>query len=438
MNVTDVILVVVLIAGFTLLTSSRVRTNQAWSATVTPLASIIGSGFLVSVPLLASSIGIWAVAAVVGLTTIAFLVGDAIRYNIANAEPILEKAEAGHALKSVETLSHLVLIGAFFISVSYYLVLLAAFGLKLVGVHEPVWGKIIASALVIAICGTGFWKGLEGVEKAEKYAVSANLSAIAALLVGLLIFGLTMPSEYSWTSGIDDKHSFDWEKVRFLLGLLIIVQGFETTRFMGQLYRGKIRIEAMRRAQVVSSIVYIVFFVLMIPLFPYFTSTADVAGFIDVIGRVTPWLPFVVTAGAIASQFSAAVADSIGSSGLINETSKNHITPKHAYLLIGIVSVVVIWDTNVVSIVALASRAFALFYFMQCIVAAMVALGISVFTLLFVAIGWSLFNLGWINTSEHNLFFYLAVAGLSFILAIGSYWSIMYRRFSGQVEVTEH
>ncbi|MCP5072704.1 MAG: hypothetical protein GY947_05330 [Rhodobacteraceae bacterium] len=142
---------------------------------------------------------------------------------------------------------------------------------------------------------------------------------------------------------------------------------------MGQLYSGKVRIEAMRRAQIASSIICLIFFVLMIPLFPYFTSSADVAGFIDVIGRVSPWLPFVVTAGAIASQFSASVADSIGASGLISDTSKKHVTPKHAYILIGIVSILVIWETDVVAIVALASRAFALFYCLQCIVATLVA-----------------------------------------------------------------
>lgn len=369
----DVVLVVVFVAVFIALTSRSVRANKDWSATVTPLASIIGSGFLVSVPLLASSIGIWAIAAVAGLTTLAYFVGDAIRYNIKHTEPLLETVKTGHTIKSIETLSHFVLTGAFFISVAYYLVLLAAFGLKLAGVHDPVWGKVIATTLVVVICGTGAVKGLEGVERAEKYTVSANLAAISALLVSLVIFGLSLPENYSWSAATREHHTFDWDTVRFLLGLLIIVQGFETARFMGGLYDRETRIAAMRRSQIVSSIVYLVFFILMIPLFPFFHSAADVAGFIDVIGRVTPWLPFVVTAGAIASQFSASVADSIGASGLISDTSKKVISPKHAYVVIGIVSVVVIWETDVVAIVALASRAFALFYFLQCVVAMLVA-----------------------------------------------------------------
>ena len=373
MTMIDATMIAVLVIAFAILVSGPIRNNKGWSATVTPLASIIGSGFLVSVPLLASAIGIWAVAAVVGLTMLAFLIGGAIRYNIEHGEPIFDTAEAGHPIKSIETLSHLVLIGAYFISVAYYLVLLSAFGLKLVGWSDPFLGKAVATVMIGGICIVGATKGLAGVEKAEKFTVSANLAAIAALIVSLVIFGLTLSEPYSWTAAAQEKHTFDWDTVRFLMGLLIIVQGFETTRFMGQMYSGKMRISAMRRAQIISSLVYVGFFILMIPLFPYFTSTADVAGFIDVIGRVTPWLPFVVTAGAIASQFSASVADSIGASGLVSTTSRGHITPKHAYLVIGAVAVCVIWATDVVSIVTLASRAFALFYALQCVVAVLVA-----------------------------------------------------------------
>ena len=369
----DIVLGLVVVAVFTVLISRRVRTNKGWSATVTPLASIIGSGFLVSVPLLASAIGIWAVAAVAGLTLIAYLIGGAIRYNIQYGEPIFDTAKAGHPIESFEIVSHFALIGAYFISVAYYLVLLATFGLKLVGWSDPMLGKTIATTLIVLIAGVGATKGLGGIERTEKYTVGANLSVIAALLVALAIFGLMLPSGYSWTATSGADSLVDWETLRFLMGMLIIVQGFETTRFMGDMYDAKTRVAAMRRSQIVSSAVYLVFFVLMIPLYPYFTSTDDVAGFIDVIGRVSPLLPFVVAGGAIASQFSASVADSIGASELISNTTHKHIDPKHAYVLIGAVGVFVIWATDVTQIVALASRAFALFYGLQCTVSVMIA-----------------------------------------------------------------
>ncbi|MEM6577507.1 MAG: hypothetical protein AAF678_03375 [Pseudomonadota bacterium] len=358
---------------FTVLVSGPVRRNTGWAATVTPLASIIGSGFLVSVPLLASQIGIWSVLAVACLCAFAYLVGGAIRFNIQNAEPRLETPDAHPDLAPLEAMSHLALIGAYFISVAYYLVLLATFGLKLFGITDPVVVQGVATLFVGAICGFGMLKGLAGVEKAEEVTVSVNLAAIAGLLVALFLFGLNLPEPYSWSAAAQESHDFDWETFRFLLGLLIIVQGFETTRFMGALYSGRERVAAMRRAQIIAAIVYLVFFILMIPLFPYFTSSADVSGFIDVIGRVAPLLPFIVTAGAVASQFSAAVADSIGASGLLGSSGRLHAAPKHAYALIGAVAVMVIWATDVVSIVALASRAFALFYALQCVLAAVLA-----------------------------------------------------------------
>jgi len=373
MNFLDIAMGCTLVAVFVILITPRVRGNTGWAATVTPLASIIGSGFLVSVPLMASAIGVWAIAAVLALTGLAYLIGGAIRYNIRYAEPLLEGAKPGHVIKSVETVSQIVLIGAYFISVSYYLVLLAAFGMKLLGYTDPNLGKVVATVIVSAICLVGAVRGLHGVEKAETFTVSANLAAITALLVSLFIFGLALPSDYSWTAALQEKHTFDWDTLRFLMGLLIIVQGFETTRFMGDLYDADTRISAMRRAQISSSLVYLAFFILAVPLYPLFTSSTDVAAFIEVVGNVSPWLPFVVAGGAIASQFSAAVADSIGGSGLISETTHKYVNARHAYVLIGAVSLLVIWATDVVSIVALASRAFALFYAMQCMVAVFVA-----------------------------------------------------------------
>jgi hypothetical protein len=375
MTTLDIVLLVTLLAAFGVLVSPRMRRSRGWDATVTPLASIIGSGFLVSVPLMASAVGLWAIPAVATLTGLAYLIGGAIRYNIRHAEPILAAAKPGHALKSIETASHIVLVGAYFISVPYYLVLLSAFGMKLLGVADPVIGKLAASAIVSGICLVGAWRGLQGVERAETFTVSANLAAITALLVALGLFGTHLPPGFSWGTALAAPHQVNWNTLRFLIGLLIIVQGFETTRFMGQLYDAETRIAAMRRSQIASTLIYLAFFALTVPLYPLFTSSTDVAAFIDVVGHVSPWLPFVVAGGAIASQFSAAVADSIGGSGLIAETARRHVTTCHAYVLIGAVGLLVIWGTDVVSLVALASRAFALFYAMQCTVALVVARG---------------------------------------------------------------
>lgn len=368
---TDLILIVAFALSFAILVSRRLRHSGFWPPMVTPLASIIGSGFLVSVPLLASHLGLWSVAAIAGLCLLAWWIGGAIRYNIAHAEGLVDRAHPGW-LRRLERASHLVLAGAYFISVTYYLALLGAFVVKISGAGSPAIGTGLASLVVLAICATGIWRGLEGVERAEKFTVGANLAAIAALLV-MLSWRDAGLSAGAWASVPGFQDGGGIETLRFLMGLLIVVQGFETTRFMGDLYDAKTRIAAMRRAQLVASAVYLAFFVLMIPLYGQFRSETDVAGFIGVIGIVSPWLPMLMVMGAVASQFSAAVADSIGASELVADLSGNRVGERAAYWLIGAAALGLLWLTDVIGLVALASRAFALFYALQCAVASLVA-----------------------------------------------------------------
>jgi hypothetical protein len=58
-------------------------------ATVTPLASIFGSGFLILVPVLERSIGPLAILGVIGICTVAWFVGSAIRHIISTVEPLV-------------------------------------------------------------------------------------------------------------------------------------------------------------------------------------------------------------------------------------------------------------------------------------------------------------------------------------------------------------
>ena len=76
-----IILVALLLASY-LAFSKRLSSSSDWKATVTPLASIMGSGFLVSAPLLAGIVGNLAVACMALLLVLAYAVGSAIRFNI--------------------------------------------------------------------------------------------------------------------------------------------------------------------------------------------------------------------------------------------------------------------------------------------------------------------------------------------------------------------
>ena len=83
------------------------------NATTTPLASIFGSGFLVIVPILAVSVGKYAVFAMAGVTLLAYAVGSVIRFNIRHVEPLLEADTSPHFTTLFERGSDLALVGAY-------------------------------------------------------------------------------------------------------------------------------------------------------------------------------------------------------------------------------------------------------------------------------------------------------------------------------------
>ncbi len=65
-----------------------------WRAAVTPLASIIGSGFLVSAPLLDREFGGFAALSMALLILVTMLIGWTIRYNNRVVEPQLAADQA--------------------------------------------------------------------------------------------------------------------------------------------------------------------------------------------------------------------------------------------------------------------------------------------------------------------------------------------------------
>ena len=364
-----IIIVVAFVVGGYLAFSRRLAASLAWKATVTPLASIMGSGFLVSAPLLAGIVGNLAVVCMGLLLALAYMVGSAIRFNIRHFEPIENK---GHGpAQDIAFLSRIVLIGAYFISVTYYLELLAAFLLRILDVHSQAVANGITTLLLVTIGGVGMWRGLKELESVEKYAVSFNLGMIGALLVALAIHNVQKVLGGTWVLP-SISSVIDFKDLRVLLGLLIVVQGFETSRYLGDEHPAEQRIATMRAAQLISTGIYLVFISLATVLF-HKGLGADVTAIIGMTKPVAAILPVLLAVAAIGSQFSAAVADNEGAGGLIEDITERKVSIRYAYLLILLVTVVLAWSTDVNQIIAYASRAFALYYALQCVVAWFVA-----------------------------------------------------------------
>ncbi len=265
MSSTDLVLLAVAVATAAVMLSPPLLRSRDWRATVTPLASIIGSGFLVAGPILGHVAGHYAVAAMAALCAISYLFGLAVRDNISRLEPMLAAESPPPVLLWLDRAADLALILAYFVSVAYYLDLLADFALKAFGVVDPMVAHGMTTA-ILALLGTlGYFGGLRWLEHVELGSVGLKLAMIAALIAAL---AWALGSEVAaGTVAVrplaDQAEGFD--AVRILLGLIILVQGFETSRYLGDSYDRATRVRTMRHAQWIAFVVYMLFIGLLTP-----------------------------------------------------------------------------------------------------------------------------------------------------------------------------
>jgi hypothetical protein len=129
----------------------------------------------------------------------------------------------------------------------------------------------------------------------------------------------------------------------------------------------------MRHAQWLSSAIYLAFLLLLTPFLNEASHAQGVAGILEIMELAAPMMAALVLLGAAASQLSAAVADSIGSAGLAAEVSRGRLNIKAGFVVSAALAVAVVWLTDPFQVVAVASRSFALFYALQCVLAFMTA-----------------------------------------------------------------
>jgi hypothetical protein len=283
---------------------------------IPPLASIIGSGFLIAGPLL----------------------GRALAYAVA---------------------------------VAHYLTLLGSFH-----VEQATWqtgreaARWIATALVLPIAGAGRAGGLRRVIAAERHVVAFQPAVIAGFLAALAGHAVAVARDGGAAALLPVPPEGGAGSLPVLLGLLIVVQGFETSRYLGDAFDRGTRIRTMSKAQWVTAAIYLLFFLLLLPVLPAAMQGAGETSILALAATVGALLPAMPTAGAAASQFSSAVADTIGSSGLASGLAGERAGPRRAFPVLGAATLAMLWTTDIFGVIALASRAFAVYYVLQCLLAA--------------------------------------------------------------------
>ena len=161
-------------------------------------------------------------------------------------------------------------------------------------------------------------------------------------------------------------------KAFMLAGILLVVQGFETSRFLGEKYHAEMRVRTMRRAQLISGVLYVVSVIVLMPIVQHLNlANIQIAEIISATGLAATALPLMLIVAAIMSQFSAAVADTVGAGSLASESSRGKLKTNMGYLVVSIFAIALVWTADLLEIISYASRAFALYYLLQCVVAIM-------------------------------------------------------------------
>ena len=316
----------------------QVRRSSTWRAVTTPLASIIGSGFLVLGPLLTVAYGDYAPLAMAALCVGAYLYGAAIRYNMAAIDARADTAADTGLQRNLEVAASWLLGFAYIISVAYYLNLLGSFGVSLTGFDQPIYAKLLTSIVYAIILLVGWTLGFKSLERMEYVSVTAKLAIIAGLLLGLLVFFYGKASNGELIFNAPTQTGLSALTLAF--GLIVTVQGFETSRYLGADYDAKTRIRSMRWSQWVSTAIYMIYILLAAYVFERSQFKLSETAIVDMMAVVAPILPALLVAAALAAQFSAAIADTSGSGGLFAELSSNRITPPVAYAVLTAVGLV--------------------------------------------------------------------------------------------------
>ena len=362
-------LILAALFGMYYLRRPKMQSSESWQATLTPLSSIIGSGFLIMSPLLASVVGGLSPFAVIGIVVLAYAIGSVIRFNILHVEPRIKAGTLSIKTSEIEYLGDIALVLAYMVAVAFYLSLLSSFLFSYLGIDNLDAERWVTTIIILFISVIGYTRGLGGLEKLESISMTAQLSIVLALMLGLAAFSFLF-----YSSG--ESLNFDYPErdfstqIRILAGALLVVQGFETSRFLGERYSAEMRVATMKRAQIISGILYVVSVILFLPVVQYLDlHHIQLGKIVDVTGLAAIILPFMLIGAALLSQFSAAVADTGGGGGLLCESSRKRLSTRVSYLGISICAILLVWAVDLIQIITLASRAFAFYYFLQTLLA---------------------------------------------------------------------
>lgn len=372
MLVISIIVVATLLALSLVLYSSRVQESRRYQATVVPLANIMDIGFVAMTPIIVHITGLDSVLMLLGLCALGYAMGWVMRLNIERFEPV--SGEKG-LLRSISRVAQWALIAASLVNVAYYLQLLGSaiiFPFDFGATDNQTIVTIIAVGSLVGLGVIGFFFGLGKLNQLGDRTTAFNLAAVSAIIVGFLAYNVVVALQGNWSLP-DYNPPLTATGGRQILGFFALVQGFEASRYLGDEFSAARRIKTMRLAQIISTVAFVLFpasaLILFAQTLPKPTPAASVQ-----IGQVaSPVLPLLVLLLAIGSQSSASINAISSRSDVLEEVTDEKIPRRYTFPLLAVGAIAIVLVTDVLTAVAAASRVFAVFFSIQCLIALIMA-----------------------------------------------------------------
>ncbi len=343
-------------------------TRRVLSASVTPLSSIFGSGFLIIVPVLERALGTLSVVGITGVCVLAWLIGTVTRHNVRAVERLDDEQPRDRVTSRIDDASDVVIVVAYIISIALYLRIMAQYVIDFVSPGSIVAERALATAAVLVIVGVGVARGFSGLDRLERLALAAVL--VLTTVLGVALFFHDVSEVLAGSVRLPPVPANGLVEVLLVLsGIVITVQGFETVRYLGHEYDEDTRVWASRLAQIVATSIYIGFVAVATPVMGLGTEAGPDRTLLDITGRVVAFLSLPLVITAVLSQFSAATADTVAAHGNLQRLTPRLMRGPRSFVASGATAIALIWVVSTFPLIAIASRAFAAYYAVESVVA---------------------------------------------------------------------
>ncbi len=340
----------------------KVQQSERYQAMVVPLANIMDVGFIVMSPAIVLLAGFAAPLVMLGICLLAIATGFAIAYNIRHYEP-LEGTD--DPVNRVGYVSRWALTFASVINIAYYTLLLITLLLWPLGLYSVTNLAIGGTVLLVVLIIVGMAGGMDWLNNLGNKTTAFNLSAVVAVVTAFIVYNIQEWLGGRWDLG-ETEVMISGEDFRKIIGLFAIVQGFEAARYIGARFGKELRITTMRLAQVISSVVFVVFVASVLILYVQVQTDFSGESIFIVADEVGDFMPWLILLAAIGSQTSAIINATMSRSDMLVD----HKMPRRwTFVVLLGPAIAVFLLVDITEAVALASRVFAAYFVLQAVIA---------------------------------------------------------------------